>query len=163
MEKTNEILTKILEELQINGTEFQQKIVIGELVKSGIWFLVNLVVFIIAIKLFKRLNEELYLKENIMQILECMKNYKNTDFGYKKKEEKERKFEEEPFMEMYQNFKAWISKAPIHRIIITLFLLYIEIKSIFFFATKIISYMIVVINCFVAHEKVVLDYLANLF
>lgn len=162
MTETNEVLIKILEELQINGIEFQQQIVIGELIGASLQFIFSLIILVIGIKFFRSLNQDLYLRENITQIFATMKNYKNTDSNYKKQEKDENKIED-PFKEMYIMFKEWVNKAPIHRILITLLLVYIEVKAFFFFATNMITQAIIVINCFVSPEKVVLDYLANLF
>lgn len=164
MQESTDILIKILEELQINGTDFQTQIVIGELVQAGILFAFNLVFLVIIIKFLKNINQELFLKENLTQIFATMKNYKNTDIDYTKKNEQKGKPEfEDPFKEMWYYIKEWINKASINRILITLILIYIEVKVFFFFVNNMIHQTIIIINCFVASEKVVLDYLANLF
>lgn len=165
MTETNDVLIKILEELKINGTEFQSQIVMGELIQAGALFAFNLILLIVAIKFFKEINQELYLKENLIQIFSIMKNYKNVENAdYKKKKEQEDKPEfDDALKEMWYDFKTWCNKAPINRICITLLMVYIEVKVFFFFANNMIHNLTIVINCFVASEKVVLDYLANLF
>ncbi len=165
MQESNDILIKILEELQINGSEFQNQIVTGELIQSGILLVFNLIILIVAIKFFMNINQELYLKENIIQIFATMKNYKNVNTDYKKKpqEEESKKKESDPFQELFNSIKQWMNKAPINRMFATIILLYFELKVFFAFVNNVVNQAIIVINCFVASEKVVLDYLANLF
>lgn len=157
--KNEEILMKILEELKMGEEKFIDSIISGEMIEAGILLGVNFIALIILIVLFKKFNTTFYIKENINKLLEIFTSVLKRD-ECKPKNTSEKEFNE---IDFFNEINKWLNNHKLWRNIGTFIVVWIEFKWIIAVIGAIVRHFIVLINCYYAPEKILMDYLSSLF
>lgn len=156
--ENNEILIKILETLKIEQIDFQNSIIIGRMIQTGIELAFTIIFLFIFLYLVKLYNSEFYIKDNIINILDVMKDYNGRKDNKKVEDSLNVSIES-----IFEEIKRFLNGHFFWRTIITIISLWIEISVFFSILSNIINKIIILINCYYAPQKVIIDYLSTLF
>lgn len=160
-----ETLLEILKELQIGEDSFMQSFVNAQMV-SSISKLVFSIIFLVAlIGFFKFFNNQFNIITNTKELLLLLKGEKLPikEEEYKEKEHIENSSEELTFSECMGYINRFINKYSITRYFLTIIIVWTEISWFMQLVTTIICNITLLINCFIAPYKILMDYLNGLF
>lgn len=161
-----EILLKILEELNIGNAEFQSSIITGQMVSGVIYAAFYFILMIVLIKFIKKFNEDFYIKENLDDIFKKLKNVvdkrnQNVEPDYERYSDFD--YRNASFSDYIKQIKIFLQNRNFTAKLITLILVYLEIKYVFRCVMLLLSNVVIALSCYLAPEKVILDYLSDLF
>lgn len=176
-----DVLIKILEELKIGEDGFMTSLIHGELVRATIFMVISLIILFILISLFKIFNRIFCIKDNVKEIVSILQNKcknktiddtksnENIEADTEEKveeiatENRDNEYSSYELQDLVNSIKAFFQRNTTWRYTITILLVWTEFKWILNLAKSIINNLIIIINCFCAPEKILIDYLGNLF
>lgn len=159
--ETSKLLFDILELLKINSAEYQNEIVRGQIIRTGISLAVLLILTFVFVYIVRKYNEEFCIKDNVLNILNVMKDYSgrkdmNTNVEYTDTLSN-------AFNEVIDEIKHFLHGHFFWRIAITIMSVWIEISWTIKLIFTITDKIIMLVNCFYAPSKVFVDYISTLF
>lgn len=157
--ENEEILIKILEQLKMGKETFINSVVKGEMINAGILLGVNFIALIVLIVLFKKFNTTFYIKENVNKLLEIFTGVLKRE-EYKPKRDSDKTFTE---IDFFKELNNWLNNHKIWRNIGTVIVVWIEFKWIIIVIGNLVKNFIILMNCYYAPEKILMDYLSSLF
>lgn len=166
-----EILLEILDKVNLTEDSFMDSLIRGQMTKAGISLGVTLLVSLIVINLFIRFNKEFNIIENIAEAFKMLKPNafgKDSRFGEDEKKEEKRRpgyydDNDVTFQDIIDSLHNFFSSTKLSKYIISIIIAWIELGWVMKFITLTVSNTILLINCFIAPQKVFIDYLVSVF